>query len=204
MPNAASQGYVGDTKNELHLGNGEKFEITRFNTKVNEVKFTQQPGVGTDLSFNKSSLDPRQPLGPNEQAGVFLGWKNGKGEVMDLGQASPDTRFFATAPMNGCALIVGGNGKGPTVMHANYDGAALQNSMKHSDQLNVYTDAYKKIADQAVTGGHIPGENRVVFDPSQEADHGDGQPGLAREADGTAAQAPHPHRDHHWRGLAEA
>ncbi|WP_224241097.1 hypothetical protein [Hyalangium gracile] len=174
MPNFSSQAYVGDTKAELDLGHGEKFELTRFNTKVNEVKFSQQPGVAQDVSFNKSPLDPREPLAPNEQAGVFLGWKSGKGELMNLGQASENTRLFVTAPMNGCALIVGGPGDGPTVMHANYDSDTLRSSVKHADQLAVYTEAYKKISDQAVAGGHIPPENKVVFDPSKYLKEGSG------------------------------
>jgi hypothetical protein len=167
MPNASSQGVRGDSQVNLELGQSEQFQVTRFNTKVNEVKFTQQPGVSQDLNITKAPLDPRAPPGAHEQAGAFLGWKSGKGELMDLSQASESTRFFATAPMNGCALIVGGSASGPTIMHANYDSDHLRSSTDHNHQVGVYTDAYARIAQQAVGGGHIPGDNLMVFDPGK-------------------------------------
>lgn len=175
MPNSSSQPTRGsDTQVALDLGQGEQFQVTKFNTKVNEVQFSQQPGAGKDMMVQKQPLGDRDALGAHEKAGVFLGWKSGQGELMDLSQASKSTDFFATAPMNGCALVVGGSQKGPTLMHANYDSDRLRSSTDHDHQLGVYKDAYGKISQQAVAGGHIPQENLMVFDPSHYLQKGSG------------------------------
>jgi hypothetical protein len=76
--------------------------------------------INPDTSGLNIAKDPQNGFTYQTVKAFYLNWKPNKGYWMKL-TGSPAVRFFFTARMNGCGVLIYGLPTSPTVVHANVD-----------------------------------------------------------------------------------
>lgn len=175
MPAPPSHGLNPDKPDSTMTVNGHPIKVFHVDPKQNQHVFEQherleRPGNAPYQNLMVVQNGSKPTPGLPTQEGVSLGWNNGQAHVMKLGDAPPGTKFFTTAPLNSCALLVGGPPHAPTIMHVNYDHPELERMdipphQLGAHQAKVYKDGYTEIAKQAQANGLVPSENFFMLHP---------------------------------------
>lgn len=115
-------------------------------------KLAVEDDIERGSSFKKVTCTVTTTNAQSVISGYYLGWKADHAYALDLNDKGK--KFFVTAPLNGCAILINGSRKCPLVVHANFsdqlpepkylDNATMEENLRIRDEtrLQQWTEIY--------------------------------------------------------------